>query len=126
MATVLVIDDSTFQRKWLTRVFENLGHEVVTANNGREGLDKLESSRPDMITVDLNMPEMDGFQFLANLQDRDMTVPTIVITSDCQTETEKQCRQLGAVAFLNKPFKPQELESAVELCFSKQEVGNNQ
>ena len=123
MATVLVIDDSTFQRKWLTKAFENLGHQVVTANNGREGLEKLDSSRPDMITVDLNMPEMDGFQFLANLQDLELAIPTIVITSDCQTETEKQCRDLGAVAFLNKPFKPRELESAVEQCFSKQEAG---
>ena len=79
---ILVIDDSSFQRKWLVKVVLALGHEAVQAANGREGLEKLVEEKPECITVDLNMPEMNGIEFLQELKNRELQTPTIVVTAD--------------------------------------------
>ncbi len=106
MAKVLIIDDSSFQRKWIARAVEELGHTTVQAADGQEGLDMVDREQPDCITVDLNMPSMDGLQFLAHMGPRTADVPVIVITADIQDDTRKQCQELGARGFVNKPFHP--------------------
>jgi CheY-like chemotaxis protein len=113
MAKVLVIDDSSFQRKWIVKTVESLGHSTVQAGDGQEGLDLLEQENPDCITVDLTMPRMDGLEFLANLGDRSLTTPVIVITADVQDDTRRQCEELGARAFVNKPFEPSTLQEVL-------------
>ena len=113
MAKVLIIDDSSFQRKWIARAVEELGHTTVQASDGQEGLNLVDSERPDCITVDLNMPSMDGLQFLTNMGARTADVPVIVITADIQEDTRKQCTELGARAFVNKPFAPAVLQDLV-------------
>ncbi len=117
MAKVLVIDDSSFQRKWIVRAVLAMGHLAVEASNGKEGLEKLQCEQPHCITIDLNMPEMNGLEFLAEMNNRKLSIPTIVITADIQEATRKECLELGAAAFLNKPFKPDQLQAAVEKCF---------
>jgi len=121
LAKVLVIDDSGFQRKWIVKAVSDLGHNAAEAVNGFEGLKLIDSVNPDCITVDLNMPEMDGIEFLGNLRSRDQAIPVIVITADIQSETKKQCQELGAAAFLNKPFKPDQLGEALEKCLNAAE-----
>ena len=116
MAKVLIIDDSSFQRKWIAKTVQALGHSTVEAGDGQEGLDTLERENPDCITVDLNMPNMDGLQFLANLADRENIAPVIVVTSDIQSETKQECENLGARAFVNKPFRPEQLREALSEC----------
>ncbi len=116
MAKVLVIDDSRFQRKWIVKAVQQLGHSTVEAVNGRDGLGMLDAELPAAITIDLNMPEMNGLEFLENLQDQQSRPPVIVITADIQKDTRDQCSQLGAAAFLNKPFKPNELHDALAQC----------
>lgn len=118
MAKILIIDDSSFQRKWIVRAVEQLGHKTVEAADGVEGLSKLETEKPDCVTVDLNMPKMNGLQFLANTADRSEKVPIIVITADIQDATKKECRQLGARAFVNKPFKAYDLQNVINECLS--------
>jgi CheY-like chemotaxis protein len=103
VAKILIIDDSSFQRKWIVRAVEQLGHET---------------EKPDCVTVDLNMPKMNGLQFLANTADRSEKVPIIVITADIQDATKKECRQLGARAFVNKPFKAYDLQNVINECLS--------
>ena len=123
METVLVIDDSSFQRKWLAQAISRLGFNVIQAANGREGLDKIADEKPSFITVDLNMPVMDGLQFLANLQPEDKDIPTIVVTSDIQTETARRCKELGAFALLNKPFDSVDLEKLITSIHEKRKGG---
>lgn len=118
MAKVLVIDDSSFQRKWIVKAVEQLGHSAIEASDGQQGLTMLASEKPDCVTVDLNMPTMNGLQFLANTSDINGDVPIIVITADIQDATRKQCRNLGARAFLNKPFKPDEIQNAIKECLN--------
>lgn len=121
MAKVLVIDDSSFQRRWIVRALHSLGHETIEAENGYDGLEMLRSDPPDCVTVDLNMPEMDGITFLGNLQSDESPIPVIVVTANIQSEVKKQCQELGAAAFLNKPFKPDELVQAVQHCLDGQD-----
>lgn len=119
MAKILIIDDSSFQRKWIAKVVRALGHNAVEAADGEEGLNKLDSEKPDCVTVDLNMPKMDGMGFLSNTVDRTAKVPIIVVTADIQDATKKQCQNLGACAFLNKPFRPGDLKHLLNDCLKQ-------
>jgi twitching motility two-component system response regulator PilH len=113
MVTVLIIDDSSFQRKILTVILNELGSEVIPAENGQEGIEKAVEHKPDILITDLLMPEYDGFWVLEQIKSRNMKIPTIVVTSDIQTTTKEQCISLGAGAFLNKPVKKEELHTAI-------------
>lgn len=116
MATVLVIDDSDFQRKWIDKTLKNLSHNMLEAGDGKAALKVMETEKPDCIIVDLNMPEMNGIEFLQHINERKISVPVIVLTADIQEETRIECERLGAAAFLKKPFKPHELEKILAEC----------
>lgn len=122
MAKILIIDDSSFQRKWIARAVESMGHTFVEAADGLEGLEKVSSEHPDCITVDLNMPTMDGIQFLSQLDGANGDAPVIVLTADIQEETRKQCRDLGATGFLNKPFSPETFQALLSKCLNGQDT----
>ena len=99
-----------------------MGHTFVEAADGREGLEKVTSEHPDCITVDLNMPTMNGIEFLSQLDGTNGSAPVIVLTADIQEETRKQCRDLGAAGFLNKPFSPETFQTLLSKCLSGQET----
>jgi CheY-like chemotaxis protein len=109
MARILVIEDSMYQRTKITKVLETEGHLVLTASNGREGLLTAASSEPDCVLLDLIMPEMGGLEVLQELYDKKLSLPVIVHTADIQETTRQHCLELGAIAFINKPLKPEEL-----------------
>jgi CheY-like chemotaxis protein len=113
MAKVLIVDDSAFQRKILTNTLYGLGHEVIASQNGKEGVEKAGSDRPDIMIIDLLMPEFDGFWVLSEMKERRIGIPVIVLTSDVQKTTMDRCFEMGAAAFLNKPPKPDELQAAI-------------
>ena len=101
---VLVIDDSAFNRRTLTRLLESIqGVEVVaTATDGNEGLKQAMRLKPDLITLDLEMPVMDGFTFLRILMKTSPT-PVIVISSRGEDINVFKAMELGAVDFIPKP-----------------------
>jgi CheY-like chemotaxis protein len=103
MAKILIIDDSTFQRRLLRKFIERQGYEVIEAANGQEGLEAITTQSPDCIFLDLIMPDYNGFELLENLQRQKITIPAIVVTADVQTSTHTQCLELGASAIINKP-----------------------
>ena len=113
MAHVLVIEDSSFQRKIISTVLKENGHEVTLAKNGKEGLGLAETARPDLIISDLLMPEIDGFQVLETLMQKELHIPAIILTSDIQKTTLNRCKSLGAAAVLNKPVNRDEVLAAV-------------
>jgi twitching motility two-component system response regulator PilH len=114
MARILVIEDSMYQRTKITKVLESEGHLVLAASNGREGLLTAASSEPDCVLLDLIMPEMGGLEVLQELYDKKLSLPVIVHTADIQETTRQHCLELGAIAFINKPLKPEELLEAVQ------------
>lgn len=103
----LVIDDSALYRKFVSSVLEDIpGVEVIgTAVNGRIGLEKIASLKPDLITLDMEMPELDGLGLLRGLTDRKIEVATIMISSLTEegAKTTNKALQLGAFDFVLKP-----------------------
>lgn len=105
---ILVVDDDTEILKMLRRTFELEGFDVATATDGRSALTILEDSRPDLVILDVIMPELDGFQFLDIVRQRS-NVPIIMLTGKCEAESLRDALALGADDYVKKPFHPQEL-----------------
>jgi len=114
MARVLVVDDSMYQRIKIRKFLEAAGYEVIEGKDGEEGLAMAESSSPDCLLLDLLMPNVDGMQVLHGLREKKISLPVIIHTSDIQEQTRDECLAYGAVAFLNKPSKEQEVLAALE------------
>lgn len=119
MARILSIEDSIYQRTKIARVLETEGHLVLQAADGVEGLMMAATSDPDCILCDLIMPQMSGLELLQQLHDKNLKVPVIILTADIQNTTREECLALGAVDFLNKPLKPEELLAAVRQVLAK-------
>ncbi len=111
---ILVVDDDTAN---LALAQKLLGKEyrIAAANSGRVALKYLENKYPDLILLDINMPEMDGFQVMEELkkEERFAHIPVIFLTADNDPETETRCFASGAVDFVGKPFLPDVLLSRV-------------
>ena len=119
MGTILVIDDSSFQRKIISGILTKGGYQVLLSENGKEGIERVEHEHPDLIITDLLMPEYDGYWVLQQLKIKKHSIPVIIITSDIQKSTERRCRDLGAIAFLNKPVDPKKVIAAVENALTR-------
>ena len=113
MARILIIDDSTFQRKIVASILTGAQHEVITATNGREGLAAAKTQHPGLIITDLLMPDMDGFLFLQEAKAAGISTPVLILTSDIQTATKDRCIALGAAGVMNKPVKKESLNEKV-------------
>ena len=114
MARILVVDDSGFQRKRTCRVLHRAGYETLDAADGKAALEAVEREAPDLVITDLNMPTMTGMEFLAALQERGITLPVVVLTSDVQEATREECVERGAAEVLNKPVNDDRLLVTVE------------
>ncbi len=101
---VLIIDDSAYNRTTLSRIVAaDPEFEVLpTASNGEEGLRRLLSEKPDIVTLDLDMPRMDGFTFLRIVMQK-MPVPVVVVSSQSTAENVFRALELGAIDFIPKP-----------------------
>jgi twitching motility two-component system response regulator PilH len=118
MPTVLIVDDSAYQRRILRACLEEAGYKVAEATNGREGVDAILSSKPDAALFDLLMPEMDGISALKEISEKKIQLPIIIVSADIQETTKKTCMNLGAVGFVNKPVKGESLASVLHILKS--------
>jgi CheY-like chemotaxis protein len=111
MAIVLVADDDPVSRRILSHIIGRMGHAVVSAENGRQALDRLEDSSPDLLILDLAMPEMDGLTALklARGDERYRTLPIIMLTASGLDRDARAARAEGVNEFLTKPYRSQEL-----------------
>lgn len=104
MKTILVIDDSALMRKLIRQILEEAGYAVEVAKNGQEGLDAIKASPPDAVTLDINMPVMDGLTCLSHIM-ADAPVPVVMVSS----LTEKgalstfEALEMGAIDYVAKP-----------------------
>ncbi len=113
--SILVVDDSKMSRKLVIRALpEEWDSPVHQASNGLEALDIVHDKSPDVIFLDLTMPELDGFGVLAALQKEENKVPVIVISADVQTEAYERAIGLGARAFIQKPMGPGDIRKVVQ------------
>ncbi len=111
---VLVVDDLSFMRDAIRGILESGGITVVgEARTGREGIAAMEATKPDIIILDITMPEMDGLTALTHMKERNSKVKVIMCSAIGQQKAIIKAIQLGAVDFIVKPFKAESLVSAV-------------
>jgi class 3 adenylate cyclase len=127
-ARLLVVDDNKVNRLLLTRSLEQQGHSVASAENGRVALEMLRRENFDCLLLDMEMPEMDGFQVLevlvADLHLRDL--PVIVTSSLEGIETVVRCIELGAEDYLPKPVNPVLLKARLGASLEKKRLRDQQ
>ena len=104
MAKILVIDDEPSIRSLLDTLLRRKGYDVVLADSGRKGLELFRREHPDVIVLDLKMPEMDGLTVLRQIHSLDPKKPVIILTGAGNTEAEQQVRALGVTEYVEKEF----------------------
>lgn len=103
----LIVDDSVFARKNMTKVVEMIGGIVIgEATTGKEGIEQYFKLKPDMVIMDVSMPEMEGLEALAKIKEKDMEARVIIVSSLGYQELVKKALSLGAKHFISKPFDP--------------------
>jgi len=120
MNTILVVDDKASVRQLLQDYLREQGFEVVVASNGREALYSARHSRPDLILLDIMMPEMDGFEFLRRHR-QEKNTPVIIITAREEETDAVLGLELGADDYVIKPFRMRELVSRIRAVLRRQE-----
>ena len=105
MVKVLVIDDSRFFQQEMDFQLRHAGYEVIVADNAYKGVELAKKERPDIIILDLVMPEVDGLVACLNLKSNSRTkdIPVIMCTSYSNTENAEKAIESGAVGFISKP-----------------------
>jgi two-component system chemotaxis response regulator CheY len=114
MARVLVVDDAAFMRKMVSDALAKGGHEVVgEASNGVEAIARFEELKPDLMTLDITMPEKDGLSALADIMGADPSARVVMCSALGQESKVLEAIKLGAKDFVVKPFKPDRVIEAV-------------
>ncbi len=108
---VLVVDDDQLMHRLFQHHLERAGYKVVTALNGREGIDAATREQPQVIVMDIMMPDIDGLAALKELKKFDATkaIPVIMITANSHHISRQESEDSGAALFLTKPFSPTQL-----------------
>lgn len=115
MRTVLVVDDSKTSRNILRDMLEESGYQVIAeAENGQEGFEKYCEFRPDLVTLDITMPVMDGLETLTKIMEYDSGAKVIMVTAAGQKNKMLDAIKLGAAEFVTKPFETSQIISIIE------------
>jgi len=125
---LLIVDDNKVNRILLARGLEQDGHKVEVAENGRLGLEKLRAGSFDLVLLDIEMPEMNGYQVLETcLQDPELRdIPIIMTSSLDEIDSVVKCVELGAEDYLNKPVNPILLRARVNASLEKKRLRDEQ
>ncbi len=118
--TVLVVDDESRMVEFIAMNLELEGFRVVRAANGSEALEKASREHPDLVLLDIMMPEMDGFETLAGLRETS-SVPVIFLTAKSEEVDRIRGLDLGADDYITKPFSPRELVSRIRAVLRRTE-----
>lgn len=116
MSKVLAVDDSKPMLAMLSKCLRSGGHEVVQAVDGVEALNQLRQHSPDMVITDLNMPNMDGLEFIAAARNDPAgnAVPILLLTTETAQALKDRAREVKATGWLTKPFDPDQILGLVE------------
>ena len=107
---ILIVDDERLMRAVLQHNVILAGYDVIVASNGREAMQKIQEVTPDLIVVDLVMPDMNGFEMLRRIRSNKETMQTpVIVVSALQSQTDiEEAKASGADIYLTKPIKPEE------------------
>lgn len=111
---ILITDDATFMRMMLKDILSHAGFiNLIEAKNGREAINLFKVEKPELILLDVTMPDMDGLKALEEIKDVNPDVKIIMCSSMGQEEIVSECFEKGADDFIMKPFKPERVVQAV-------------
>ena len=122
--TILICDDSKLLRKKLKTDLEQLGCEVVQAENGKDAIMKQLQYKPDGVFLDVVMPEVGGIEALRVLKEINPDLPVIMLSSAGTSQKLKETLELGALDFIQKPYTSEQIKQAVERIRRKVEENN--
>ncbi|MFA6730975.1 MAG: response regulator [Eubacteriales bacterium] len=110
MISVLVVDDAAFMRLAIKNVLEKSGFKVIAdAKNGEEGVEKYLEYRPDIVTMDITMPDMTGIEALKKIREADPDAKVVMISAMGQERMVKEAILGGAKSFIVKPYKEEHI-----------------
>jgi len=117
--SLLLAEDNVVNQHLATRLLEKMGHSVVLAQNGLEAMSQHASGEFDAVLMDVQMPEMDGFQATKAIRDREKAMgtprlPIIALTAHAMAGDREKCMQAGMDHYLSKPLKAQELQDLLQ------------
>jgi two-component system chemotaxis response regulator CheY len=114
--TILTIDDSASIRQMVAMTLIAAGHQVVEAGNGADGYSKAIAQPIDAVLTDLNMPVMNGIEFIRKYRQHPMSkgVPVILLTTESDEELKREAKEAGATGWIVKPFKQDQLVAVIK------------
>ena len=120
---ILVVDDSNFVRSLVGKTLQiNIPSlELLMASNGIEGYNLYRAEKPDLIVMDLLMPEMNGWELLKLIREEDLKTKIIVFSADVQKANREEIEAFGITAFIHKPFNQEKSDQLINLV--KEEFG---
>jgi two-component system chemotaxis response regulator CheY len=118
MAKVLLVDDAAFMRMRCAKVLTKMGHTIVEAENGVQALDVFDREKPDLVLLDITMPEMDGIEALKVIKLRAPDAKVAMVSAMGQQAMVLEAIKSGAADFVLKPFDEERLVAAVEKLLS--------
>ena len=114
MAKILIVDDSRTSRKFLRTMLEADQHEIIgEASNGLEAIDKYKELQPDITTMDITMPELDGIEALKQIMEYDPNAKVVMVTAAGQKNKIVEAVKYGAKDFLAKPFEAEQIRMII-------------
>ena len=123
---ILLAEDNPINQKLAVRLIEKRGHTLVVASNGREALAALEEQAFDLVLMDVQMPEMDGFEATAAIRDREKTtgkhIPIIAMTAHAMKGDRERCLAAGMDSYISKPVNVEELFETIRSLGSNTSV----
>ena len=115
MAKVLIVDDSRTSRRILKNILTEGGYEIVgEAANGQEGYEKFVELEPDLVTLDITMPVLDGLGCLEKIMESNRGANVVMVTAAGQKSKMVEAIKLGAAEFIQKPFEPEQILSIIK------------
>lgn len=109
MKKVMITDDSAFSRNILRKIIESAKYQVIEAVNGTEAIALFKTEKPDAVTMDLLMPDMDGIDVVKKILETFPEAKIVVSSTDKQKFRKQEAKEAGALAFVSKPVDPDEL-----------------
>ena len=121
---ILIVDDSTFTRAIHKQIVSSEGHDVIEAQDGTTALMLYDKERPDVVLVDLLMPDMDGMELVTAIKERDPKARIVICSTDRQKFRQQEAKSRGVDDFLTKPVDKEKLRNVLRrICEDSTTIG---
>jgi two-component system chemotaxis response regulator CheY len=116
--TILVVDDAAFMRMMIRDILAKEGYRIEEAVNGRDAVEKYDQVTPDLVTLDITMPEMNGIDALKAIRGKDPGARVLMVSAMGQQQMIVEALESGAMDFVVKPFQPTKVLETVKKCLA--------